>query len=926
MKTNIITLILLLTANVISAVVPAPEALKVNYIKHPLGIDVTPEFSWEIRDLERNAVQSAYEVMVAADEDALEQEKGILWDSRKVESDRTFSIRYEGKNLEPASRYYWKVRTWDGKGNISPWSEPGWFETGLFSETDWKGSWISDGSLPPAREEDFYKKIPAPMFRKTFDISKKVTRARLYICGLGYNDVYINGKRPDDIRLDPGWTQYAKTVYYNVHDVTGELKQGKNAIGVVLGNGWYNPLPLRVFGRNLRTVLTIGQPVLRCRLNIEYADGTSDVVVSDKGWKTSESPVIRNNLYLGEWYDARMEQPGWSMPGFNDKNWKNAVKAEGPAGKLTWEFIPPVRKFQTLNPVQIQEPEPGVYVYDLGQNFAGTIRFISQAEAGTEIRFRYAEIINPDNTINVNTTAAGQIKHPGQGGPGAPDVAWQEDRYYSNGNGVETFEPRFIFHGFRYVEVSGLPYKPSLNDLEGLVLHSDIKDVSEFQSSSDLFNQIQHITEWAMLSNVFSVESDCPAREKFGYGGDMVTASEAFMNNYDMSNFYQKSVRDFERDALPDGAMTECAPNVSINERGPEEGAGPVGWTLAHPFLLWQLYKYYGNLDIVKEQYPALKKLVDLLHEHAPDNLVMDGIGDHNSVDERPRPVSATSAYYHHVIILAKFAEILGKPDDAAKYNKLAEDIKKAFIDKFVDQETGKVYTGYEACQVFALYYDLLPGNLRRRAMQQLLDEIQVDRHGHLTTGIFSTKMMLNYLSDHGRDDISFLMLNQRDFPGYGYMIENGATTLWENWDIQEHDSKNHPMFGSVSEWFYKSVLGIQQTDSSVAFSDILINPSIVGDLTWAKGSYHSVRGKISSSWERSGSEVHLDVTIPANATATIHVPVLGNAFPDIYEGNDLVVSGGKATGKEGVIRMTGINNQAAVFRVGSGTYRFVVK
>ncbi len=926
MKTCIITFVFLLASYVGQAVLPAPAALKVNYIKHPLGIDVTPEFSWEVADLDRSAVQTAYQVIVSDNAKDINDDNGNLWNSQKVESNQSLGIKYGGKALKPATRYYWKVRTWDGNGNASPWTEKNWFETGLFSESDWKGSWIGDGTVAPAKDEDFYKRIPAPMFRKTFDVSKKITRARLYICGLGYNDVYINGERADDIRLDPGWTQFAKTVYYNVHDVTNELKEGKNAIGVILGNGWYNPLPLRVFGRDLRKVLTIGQPVLRCQLLIDYADGTSDMVASDKSWKTSQSPIVRNNIYLGEWYDAAMEQPGWDTPDFNDKGWKNAEKAEGPAGKLTWEYIPPVRQFQTLHPVQLMEPKPGVYVYDLGQNFAGVIRFLSKTPAGTEIRFRFAEIVDPDHSINVNTTAAGQIKRPGQGGPGAPDVAWQEDRYYSKGKGVETFEPRFVFHGFRYVEVTGLPYKPSLNDLEGLVLHSDIKDVSEFQCSNDLFNQIQHITEWAMLSNVFSVESDCPAREKFGYGGDMVTVSEAFMNNFDMSNFYQKSVRDFERDALPDGAMTECAPDNSINERGFEKGAGPVGWTLAHPFLLWQLYKYYGNLDIVREQYPALKKLVDFLHDHSPDNLVMDGIGDHNSVDERPRPVSATSAYYHHVIILAKFAEILGKTDDAARYNKLAEDIKQAFIDKFVDKETGNVYTGYEACQVFALYYDLLPPNLRRKAMQQLLNEIQVERHGHLTTGIFSTKMMLNYLSDQGRDDISFLMLNQRDFPGYGYMIENGATTLWENWDIQEHDSKNHPMFGSVSEWFYKSVLGIQQSDSSVAFSDIVIKPSIVGDLTWAKGSYHSVRGKISSSWERSGSEVNLEVTIPANAKATIYIPVLENALPDIYEGDVQLLSKGKAKDPEPDVKLVRLNSRAAIFTVGSGTYRFKVR
>jgi alpha-L-rhamnosidase len=925
MKKNIFLILLFFTSSVM-AIQPSPSELKVNYLSNPLGIDVIPCFSWEQSSLDRNTIQTAYQIIVSTDLKSLEIDKGTNWNSEKVTSGETLQITYKGTPLQSGTRYYWKVRIWDGKDNVSSYSEINWFETGLLIESDWKGDWIGDGKLPPQKPEDFYKTIPAPLFRKNFEVKKDVINARLYICGLGYNEVYLNGKKTNDLLLEPGWTQFAKTVFYNVNDITEQLSIGENTLGVMLGNGWYNPLPMNMFGQNLREVLTIGQPKLRCQLRIDYKDGTSEIIVSDETWKSAEGPIVRNNIYLGEWYDARLELPGWSTTAYDDSKWTNAKKTEGPAGKLTWQYIPPIRHTRTLFPSSIWSPESNVFIYDMGQNFAGVIRFFCKAPAGTEIVFRYAEILKSDRNIEVNTSVAAQIKGPGRGGPGAPDIAWQEDRYVCNGKGIETFEPRFTFHGFRFVEVKGLPYTPALNDIQGLAMNSDVKDVSEFSCSNGLFNKIQQITEWSMLSNIFSVESDCPAREKYGYGGDMVTVSEAFMNNYDMSSFYQKAIRDFANDALGSGAMTEVAPNIGINENGIEPGTGPVGWTLAYPFLLYQMYKYYGNIDIVKEQYPILKHLVDFYNERTPGFLILDCIGDHNSVDLRPTPVSAASAWYHHVKIITELAKILGKDEDVKKYLELSENIKKAFIEKFVNNETGVVYTGTEGSQVFALYYDLLPPGLKRKVFNQLIDQILTVNKGHMTTGIFSTKMMLNWLSEQNRDDLSFLMLSQKEYPGYGYMIANNATTLWENWGIKIHESQNHPMFGSVSEWFYKSVLGIQQTDGSVAYNDIIIKPSVIGDLTWAKGSYHSVRGNICSSWWKFGNDFHLEITIPANTKGTVYLPLFENALPDIYEGNFALVEKGVINNSGQFVKMIKLTNQFAILNVGSGKYHFIVK
>jgi alpha-L-rhamnosidase len=926
MKTKIIAILSLLIPALTFGINP-PKNLKVDYNVNPLGIDnEQPGFSWEVGDLTRSAVQSAYRILVSSSPGLLEKENGDIWDSKKVDSNETIQILYDGKPLKSSTRYYWAVKTWNGDDEATEYSETAWFETGLFNPVDWQGEWITHDPTPPEEPEDFYKRIPAPLFRKAFGLQKELKEARLYISGLGYYEAYLNGKKVGDHLLDPGWTQYAKTVYYAAYDVTESLQNGDNVLGVQLGNGWYNPLPMRMFGHNLREVLTIGQPKVLAQLKLTFTDGSTEYVVTDESWKTADGPIVRNNIYLGEWYDAREEKSGWKTTDYIDNNWTNAQSIEAPPGELNWQFIPPIKHTRTVYPKRIYEPEDGMYVVDMGQNFAGVIRFKLKAPAGTEVVFRYAELIHKDRTIDVNTSVAAQIKAPGRGGPGAPDVAWQEDRYFAKGGGVEVFEPKFTFHGFRFVEITGLPYKPSLNDIEGLRMNADLPDNASFECSNNLFNKVQEVAEWTMLSNVFSIESDCPAREKYGYGGDIVVAGETYIYNYDMSTFYVKAVRDFERDALEDGAMTECAPNIGINARGVTPESGPPGWTLAHPFLLKQLYRYYGNKELVKEQYQPLKNLVDFYRRNVPDHIIEDGIGDHVSIDERPRPVTSTAFYYHHAKILSEMAMLLGKKSDAQYYAHLAGDIKEAFIEEFVNKETGEVYTRTQAAQVFALYYDLLPEDLRDKALEVLKDEIFLKHRGHLSTGIFSTKMMLEYLSEQGLDEINYTMMNQKEFPGYGYMIDNDATTLWENWPFKQHDSKNHPMFGSVSEWFHKSILGIQQSDNSVAFSEIVIKPSLVKGLSWAKGHYNSMRGKIAINWWKFGHDIFMNIEIPANTKALVYIPKHNNTNPDIYEGDYQLVSHGNPGEMPDEFKFVRSTNDYVVLEVGGGKYEFKVR
>ena len=929
MKQLLLILLALTFSIILKAEIDPPVVLKVDYNQEPLGMDnPKPGFSWEVGDKSRGAVQSAYRIIVSSSPENLNKNQGDVWDTEKVTSDQTIQVLYQGKSLNSSTRYYWKVQTWDGNDVPSKFSRSTWFETGILNQNEWKAEWIANPGPLPNRDEDYYERMPAPIFRKDFSAEKEIAQARLYISGLGYYEAYLNGKKVGDHRLDPGWTQYAKTVYYAAYDVTEQVIDGENTLGVMLGHGWYTPSALRVFGRiDLREVLTTGKPKVIAQLKLEYTDGSVKWINTDRSWKTADGPVVRNNVYLGEWYDARMEQEGWSTAGFDDGGWKKVEKAETPGGKLKWQFIPPIKHTRTIYPVSMNEPEPGMYVIDLGQNFAGVIRFKANAPAGTEIQFRFAELLYDDGTLDFRTTAATQIKEGGiSGGPGAPPTAWQEDGYICKGEPGEIFEPRFTFHGFRYVEITGLPYKPGLNDLVGIRMNADLPDNASFECSNDLFNRVQEVAEWTMLSNVFSVESDCPAREKFGYGGDMVTAGETYLYNYDMATFYTKAVRDFERDARANGGMTECAPNIGINARGVTPDTGPPGWTLAHPFLLEQLYKYYGNLELVKEQYQPLKDLVDFYLEHVDGLIIEDGIGDHVSVDERPRPVTSTAFYYHHARILRDMAKLLDKSEDVQKYGQLAEQIKEGFIEEFVNQETGEVYTRTQAAQVFALYYGLLPEDLKDKAVEVLKNEIFVKHRGHLSTGIFSTKMMLNYLSDQGLDEWNYTMMNQKEYPGFGYMIDNGATTLWENWAFKKNDSKNHPMFGSISEWFHKSLLGIQQKENSVAFKEIIIKPSLVGGLTYAKGHYQSVRGRISSHWWKFGDDIFMEVEIPANTTAEVYLPFYDKSEPEVFEGDQLLLQSGKPQQLPEEIQFTRSEAGNYVFRVGAGRYRFRVR
>jgi alpha-L-rhamnosidase len=899
-----------------------PYNLRCEYYESPLGIDNRhPLITWQIDGTNR---LKEFQVIVSSTAELAEAENGDVWNTGKMLAGDVLGLVYNGPDLESSKRYYWRVKYWDEKGNASSYSDTGWFETGLLEQNDWKAKWIRADRLVPVKDIDFYKEIPAPLFRKDFNLEEEVKSARLYISGLGYFESFINGKRISEDVLHPGWTNYAKRVLYSTYDVTDLLNNGENIIGISLGNGWYDPLPLRLFSKyNLREHLTTGRPKLIAQLLITYKNGKQKVVVSDDSWRWDEGPILKNNVYLGEVYDMRREQPGWNKIGFNESEWGTAVIADAPAGELRAQLVPPNRITKVLEPVALSSPATGIYVFDIGQNFAGWINFKVRGKEGQKIKMRFGELLFENGRVNGFTTVAGQIKEDWQvdGGPGAPKTAWQEDVFILKGEGEETFQHHFTFRGFRYVEVSGLTEQPEKSDLKGLRINSDLKAAGSFSCSNPLFNNIQKIVEWTFLSNVFSVESDCPAREKFGYGGDIVAAGEAYIYNFDMANFYKKAIRDFQFDARSNGGLTECAPFNGIGSEGFENSVGPIGWQLAHPFMLKKIYQYYGDKAFVEAQYTTAVRLAEFLRSQAKDQLIYHGIGDHESIDPKPTQITSSAFYYHIVRLTSELAGILDKKEDQKRFDTWASEIKQAFISRYYKGGGCVGDHPTQATQSFALYYDLLPEGGKGKAFEILEREIVQTHNGHLATGIFGTKMMFDVLREYGRNDLAYTIVNQKDFPGYGNMIEKGATTLWEHWQFSDNTfSHNHPMFGSVSEWFYKGLGGIYAADDAVGFNKIVIRPASVEDLKWVRCSYQSIRGPVVSNWKREGNKFEMEVIIPGGTSALVYVPVK-DAGSDIIKANgEKIFENGKPV-KEATLKWVRTTGEAVVFAVNTGHY-----
>jgi len=727
--------------------------------------------------------------------------------------------------------------------------------------------WISGDDPLPESDSLFYLDHPAPLLRKEFVLKRKPSTADLWITAAGYYTVWINGKKISDQELAPAWTDYSKRIYYQSFDISDFLKRGKNVIGIELGNGWYNPLPLRMWGHaNLRERLSVGKPRVLASMITDSEKKWAKQLASDGSWKNSQGPVIRNSIFLGEFHDYRAEPVGWKFEGFDDSAWDLVDVVSSPGGNLMKEDFPPIRKTVRLQPKAIWQNEPGKWTIDFGQNMAGWMRYEGQVDPGDSIRFRFGERIWPDSTVNTLTSVCGQIKRAGVGGPGAPPVAEQVDIFIPSEN-REHFEPRYTFHGFRYVEMTRNSESDTFDveedDFIAYRVGTDIKQIGAIESDLEWMNQIQEMVEWTFTSNIFSVASDCPAREKFGYGGDMSANAETWLYNYDMKAIFVKFIRDW-KDAIREGKFVDTAPFVGINYCG-------IAWE--SNFLMMQewLYKFYGDLNLVREWYSYNQQWIEKAIEIHGLDLVRDGLSDHESLIPVPVELIGTAYYYSSLRTMQKFAALLLDSQAEKEYEEYADQIQIIMRDSLWHKPVND-FDNKQTWLATLLYHNILADEDQQWAINMLSDEL-LYRGNQLTTGIFGTPWLLEVLSRYGHVQQVFDMISRKDFPGWRHMIENGATTLWETWKESDNVfSQNHPMFGVVSTWFHKWIGGIDPVDSG--FARMMLHPAPVIGLEKYSVSRNIAGKEIALSWLKTSSEIVFDLLVPED-TEIIWVPQL---------------------------------------------------
>ncbi|NQU53573.1 MAG: family 78 glycoside hydrolase catalytic domain [Bacteroidetes bacterium] len=726
--------------------------------------------------------------------------------------------------------------------------------------------WISDGRTLPEHDSLFYENYPAPLFRKEFTNKGDLKKATLLITAAGYFKATVNGEKIGQDALSPAWTDFSKRVYYSEYDITKQITNGENCLGVTLGNGFYNPLPLKMWGRrNMRDILPVGNPAFIAKLVLEFENNHRTEIISDKSWKVSSGSRTKNNVYLGEVYDATLEKAGWNKVGFNAAAWEFAKTEKGPGGEIQKEFFPPVQVTNEIKPVAISSPQKGIYIVDMGVNFTGGYNIKLSGKKGDTITFRFGERIYDDGRLNPMTTVCGQIKREGQGGPGAPAIVWQTDSYIFKDELEVWYSPEFTFHTYRYMEILGLDKKPQISEIVGLAMNSNVTKNSSFSCSSELLNSIQKATERTFLSNLISVQSDCAAREKFGYGGDLNATSESFIYNFDMQQFYRKTIYDWV-DALNDSCFVDTAPYVGIKYCG-------ISWESAFRTTQYNLYLYYNNTDIVKELYELDKKWMEKVARLHPNKIVDSGLSDHESLEPVPVQLTGTCHYLQCAQIMEEFAEVMGDNEAAFKYKNLAEELKTLIKEMFWDKPVeGKI--NRQTLFSTLLYHEIIPEKEKEAAKDSLLAALKNGPSEHFNTGIFGTKYILEALSKSGNSNSVFDVVNSTVYPGWGFMIDQGATTIWETWKESDNTYSNcHPMFGTVTEWFYRWLGGIQPVENYPGFERFTLSPFIPAELEYVDCKYNSPNGEIISSWKKSGTnKITFEIKVPEGSLAVFQV------------------------------------------------------
>ncbi|MEO7121090.1 MAG: family 78 glycoside hydrolase catalytic domain [Ginsengibacter sp.] len=876
-----------------------------NNLLNPIGVGVTkPQFSWQLKSVKRNVMQTAYEIKVGSDLSDLKKEKRLEWNTGKIISDQSVWVDYKGNPLLSAKKYFWQVRVWDNYGIVSRWSTPGFFQMALLNKNDWKAKWIEPGFIDSVGQ-------PSPMFRKQFSADKKIRSAVIFITAHGLYDVQINGKRVSNDYFAPGWTSYNKRLQYQGYDVTDLVKQGNNAIGVTLGDGWYRghlawDNNKNIYGKDISFLL---------QLEITYNDGSVKTIVSDESWKSTTGSIRSSSIYDGETIDARMKKTGWTYSGYDDSKWSGVNVENFSNDNLVSTINELATKHETFKPVKIITTPKGEKVIDFGQNVVGWAMLKVRGNAGDTIIIQHAEVLDKEgNFYTANLRAAKATS-----------------TYILNGKGEEFFEPHFTYYGFRYVKVEGIKGDLNPDDFTAVAIYADMKPTGTFTTSNELINQLQHNIQWGQKGNFLDVPTDCPQRdERLGWTGDAQAFSRTASFNMNVNNFFDKWMKDVAADQLQNGSVPFVIPNVLGNN-----SAGSTGWSDVATIIPWNMYLAYGDKKILEDQYPSMKAWVEYMHHQSHDDLWNTGFHFGDWLFYSPEdPNSGTAAitdkyliaqcfYAHSTQLLINTATVLGKTDDVETYSALLKKIKEAFLKEYVSPN-GRLISGTQTAYVLALNFDMLPEDLRKQDAERLVENIK-SYDNHLTTGFLGTPYLCEVLTRFGYDSVAYKLLLQKTFPSWLYPVTMGATTIWERWDGEKPDSTfenpgmnsfNHYAYGAIGDWMYCKMVGIDTYEDGVGYKHIKIKPHIGGGFTYASAGLDTYYGKVSNSWKIENGNLLMDVEIPANTWATVFIPA-ANA--------DVVRESGKILSTLKDIKVNGYEDHFISLELGSGVYNFEV-
>ncbi|MEI7423366.1 MAG: family 78 glycoside hydrolase catalytic domain [Prolixibacteraceae bacterium] len=892
MKQNFLVLLLLF---VLQLSAQNPVNHQCEHLVNPLGIDVAdPRLSWQCEDPRMGSRQSAYQLVVGTDSASVAQGKGNMWNTRKIQSDSTL-ITYLGQKLQPFTRYFWLVTLWDQQGKQSERNPLAIFETGMMEAKNWHGAWITDTRDIALR--------PAPYFRQEIEVKKKIVSARAYIAAGGLFEFYVNGKLVGDHRLDPMYTRFDRRTLYVVHDVTNLLINGKNALGLLLGNGWFNLQSTAVW--YFDKAPWRARPKFCLDLRITYQDGTVQTISSGTSWKTTLSPVIFNSIYTGEHQDARLEKTGWSSVGYADSTWTRAKHTAAPSTNIVSQQLYPIRAEEEIPAKSLKKFSETLYVFDLGRNIAGISKITLKGLPGTVIRLKYGERIFNNGRVDQSNISV-HYRPTDETDPFGTDI------YTLKGGVEETFSPHFNYKGFQYIEVtSNKPVELTQKSLTGLFMHSDVPPVGKIQSSNPILDKIWFAANNSYLSNLYGYPTDCPQREKNGWTGDGQIAVETGLFNFDAITIYEKWIADHRDEQQPNGVL----PNIIPTSGWGYDWANGPDWTSSLAIIPWNVYQFYGDSRLLKQTYDNIKRYVDYIERISPDNLTDWGLGDWIPVKSKANKELTSSCYYYaDVCILAKSAKMFGKTEDYETYSSLAEKIKNAINLKFLDPATGIYARGLQTELAAPLFWGVVPEGMRAIVAGKLAKRVEADNF-HLDVGLLGTKALLNALSENGYAEAAYKIAAQETFPSWGWWMVNGATTLYENWpvDAKSDISLNHIMFGEISAWFYKALGGIRPDTARPGFRNILLEPHFVKGLNQFEATHQGPYGLIVSSWKRIHDQVEYEVIIPANSTATLKL-----TGKKIIEGNQPV-------DKNPYIKLVNSDNSLNTYSLSSGKYHFIL-